>query len=302
MFIVCRYFGIHKTSRIIPQPMKTASKYRNSRGFSMIEILVAIGILVVLIGIVAFTVSNVTTGAKKNETKVRMEALNAMFTELQTTAKLNKQPGRMFYGTTPTAWDASTDGPLDIWKDGDPSVPAIGVTTNLYQPVGPVGLVTEDAFNTGKHDRIKSAAVHNTQLVLGLLLSVPRNQSTLANLPPKSFMDNPYKNTTPVAANLGSITFVNASDKKTAFKPALLVDGWNNPIIFVPAAGLRGVKFKEHGDELHVITSTNKLIEEGATFDPLGYVTPGGAIPFFASAGPDGDFSTGDDNVYSFEN
>ena len=23
--------------------------------------------------------------------------------------------------------------------------------------------------------------------------------------------------------------------------------------------------------------------------------------PFFASAGPDGDFSTGDDNVYSFE-
>jgi hypothetical protein len=29
---------------------------------------------------------------------------------------------------------------------------------------------------------------------------------------------------------------------------------------------------------------------------------PPGATGFFVSAGPDGDFSTGDDNVYSFGN
>jgi hypothetical protein len=36
-----------------------------------------------------------------------------------------------------------------------------------------------------------------------------------------------------------------------------------------------------------------------AGFNPL--VTAPGNRPFFASAGPDGDFQSPDDNVYSFE-
>jgi hypothetical protein len=52
------------------------------------------------------------------------------------------------------------------------------------------------------------------------------------------------------------------------------LDAWGNPIIFVPAGGLAGV---------HV--------------DPVR--SPDGR-PFFASAGADGDFATGDDNLYSF--
>jgi len=39
----------------------------------------------------------------------------------------------------------------------------------------------------------------------------------------------------------------------------------------------------------------------------MGVINPADQLPpgstgFFASAGPDGDFSTGDDNVYSFGN
>jgi hypothetical protein len=36
------------------------------------------------------------------------------------------------------------------------------------------------------------------------------------------------------------------------------------------------------------------------TASGLPYVTQIGR-PFFASAGPDGDFATGDDNIYSFQ-
>ena len=44
----------------------------------MIEILVAMAILVILISIVAFTVSGVISGAKKKETAVRMQSMTSM--------------------------------------------------------------------------------------------------------------------------------------------------------------------------------------------------------------------------------
>lgn len=61
-----------------------------------------------------------------------------------------------------------------------------------------------------------------------------------------------------------------------AFVPT---DAWNNPIIYVPPGGLTGVTIR------------------GST----GTITAPDGRPFFASAGADGNFTTGDDNVYSFE-
>lgn len=54
----------------------------------------------------------------------------------------------------------------------------------------------------------------------------------------------------------------------------VMVDAWHHPIIFVPAAGL-------------VARS--------------GIVANASAAPFWASAGSDGEFGSGDDNVYSFD-
>ena len=58
-----------------------------------------------------------------------------------------------------------------------------------------------------------------------------------------------------------------------------LADGWGNPILYVPTGGLSGVTVNGHSV---TITSPDNR-------------------PFFASAGPDGNFTTGDDNMYSFE-
>ena len=65
----------------------------------------------------------------------------------------------------------------------------------------------------------------------------------------------------------------------------LMADGWGNPIIFVP--GTYGLLIDANGN---------------GTADPGEVIiTAPNNRPFFASAGPDGDFSKADDNLYSFE-
>lgn len=61
---------------------------------------------------------------------------------------------------------------------------------------------------------------------------------------------------------------------------SIILDGWLNPIIFVPAGGLNG-------------------LTEGGTAMSQPLQSPD-RRPFFASAGPDEDFTTHEDNQYSF--
>jgi len=63
------------------------------------------------------------------------------------------------------------------------------------------------------------------------------------------------------------------------------LDNWDVPILFVPGSGLKGV----------IIGG------QPANGNPDPIKSPDGK-PFFASAGPDGNFTTGDDNIYSFDN
>jgi hypothetical protein len=97
------------------------------------------------------------------------------------------------------------------------------------------------------------------------LLSVPANKNAIAKLPL-------------VAPAAGA----------APFDPPFIADAWNGPIIYVPAGGLSGVKVQDATSAAVTITST------GVTSNPQNR-------PFFASAGPDGDFTKGDDNVYSFQ-
>jgi len=75
--------------------------------------------------------------------------------------------------------------------------------------------------------------------------------------------------------------------------PPMLLDGWQNPIIFVPTGGMAWVN--SSGVIVRMVTGAGVFATNGETVRQ-------GFGGFFASAGPDGDFSTGDDNVYSFGN
>lgn len=85
----------------------------------------------------------------------------------------------------------------------------------------------------------------------------------------------------------------------------LLLDAWNNPIIFVPGSGLRVRVYNGKNDYDPADVNQNWII-----ISPEGEVIGNGTgtphvkrtgRPFWASAGPDGDFSTGEDNIYSFD-
>lgn len=85
----------------------------------------------------------------------------------------------------------------------------------------------------------------------------------------------------------------------------ILLDAWNNPIIFVPGTGLRLrlLNGKSSFDAADINQTAIVISPEGKVdkqIDSPPRVIQAGR-PFFASAGPDGDFSKGDDNIYSFE-
>jgi hypothetical protein len=83
-----------------------------------------------------------------------------------------------------------------------------------------------------------------------------------------------------------------------AFPPVVLLDGWGNPIIFVPRGGIHVlIKNQTSGsNDTYLVRSTGTALI--TTSDPP---MTGSERPFWASAGQDGDFTQGADNVYSFQ-
>jgi type II secretory pathway pseudopilin PulG len=281
---------------------------RKSSGFTTLELMIVIAILVILVGLVVVGAHHIIGGGREKDTKVRLEALNGMLTEFEavTGVGLKRQPADMFYDgsmgddiDTPTRY--AGPNPIDIWRDGDPQTTATTPSNvPIREPLWAPSFVSEPDFRAGKPGRFGSTAVLNTQRVMKMIVGIPAAQQMLDKLPANSQLTNPNKDgSLTMPASLTHLTYQN-NDNKNALKPPLLVDAWNNPIIFVPASGLRGVKLKDHPPtELHVITSLGVFEESDI---PPEFPPKAGARPFWASPGPDGDFRTHDDNVYSFQN
>lgn len=130
-------------------------------------------------------------------------------------------------------------------------------------PIEAPGSVQEGA--AGRY----SQAVKETVEAYARMMQVPTIRQAMQRLPTDQLM-SPEE-----AQKNGMRTDVRA-----------VLDAWNNPIIYVPTGGLSGVN----------VAKSQRLITTSG--EPTSRMNR----PFFASAGPDGDFAKGDDNVYSFEN
>jgi len=220
---------------------------RYRRGFTMIEILVAIGIIATLTALLFLGFKYVSNSSRTNLTHTNLQTLRSMLTEYTTSG-----------------------GSLDRLEDGyrEPPNPATADFPATLTIKAPSGSVADEM------PARNSPAIDQTRVVMNRILAVPSNQKVLDSLPPESVW------------RTGS--------------GVVLLDGDRNPIIFVPRRGMAGVNLQK---------------TSGATFDKPNQTvaSPGARVvtagtpdivegsPFFASAGEDHDFSSGDDNHYSFE-
>lgn len=239
------------------RPITTAT------GFTTVELLIVIGILMVLAGMVYVGFRSVGGGGKSRSTRGTLETARAMMAEIEAAGGMSGI--KDLYD--PTKNSGLPAGTINGW-DG-------------YMPAPTVDLSME-SYSTSNTVRYTAGPVRVTQQVMGRLMSSPVNRSAVTQLPADVLLKGPG-----LPLPTGGITF--GSNNQPS--PAMLVDAWNNPLLFVPRGGLRGVKV---GD------NTNQLVTSGGVV-AIGSPLPAGASAFWASAGADGIFSTGDDNVYSFE-
>ena len=263
----------------------------------MIELLVVIGIIAVL-GTMAFLrFRSIAQQGNANRTRVSLSNAASILAEYEARTQLKRQPPHAWTdaGIPPTYFRLPpyvvppADPPaFSFWRDFDPAEPMSAEPADEQEGLPAPALVEpgdEAADAAGQTARTGSAAVLNTQIVMYLASQVPANKTLLATLGPDEVMRVPDQS--------------DSADYDEEDVPVLL-DAWGNPIIFVPASGLRDVNLGEPPAPF-VITSA-KVYRATGTTDVLtdGFLAPN-ARPFFASAGPDGNFSLGDDNLYSFE-
>src|SRR5687767_8130877 len=146
----------------------------------------------VLIAIVTVGITYVARASKTASAKVTLNNLQGMVAELDAVAGLKgRQPADWAWGTPnggrQTMPTPATGDTINVWLDANPSTPTTTTPPTATTPeplIVPDGPVTAE-FSSGGGVRYDSHAVVNTQLIMELLMSVPRNKDALSQIPPQ---------------------------------------------------------------------------------------------------------------------
>jgi prepilin-type N-terminal cleavage/methylation domain-containing protein len=262
-------------------------------GFTIVEIMTVIGILLILVSIAAIAYKSLNNPTGGASTKITLNNLQAQLSEYEAQAGLRNQPPNFWKNGTLLINKPPSPSPFDIWKDEAvlPPLPDSDPRQNGNVSMGATARYAWDAIG-------------NTQRAYQIFARVPANKQAVAKLPTQQVL-GACDSDDPAIQSIAKTKLFGAGPLR--IDPPLILDAWNNPIIFVGSRGLKGVYVgrkpnkdgtkSEDYDPPHSMTVTSV-----GTFDTKAVTatTAAGARPFFASAGPDGNFRTGDDNVYSF--
>jgi len=252
------------------------------KAFTTLELLVVIGIILLLMAISVLGFRHFDRLASAKQTRAQLNICKNLLIEYERVSgfKYIEEGGLPVNNTTPPP----TQYP--IYLDPVNARAMLQANQLVAGPSADVGSHTSSASA-----RYSSRAVQNTRYVMTVLARVPGNRNTITNVPTNRILEP-----TPGMAQAPTLD------------QAMILDGWGNPIIFVPAGGM----VVEVKDPTNTSQTIQFVVRSSGTF-PLSQLPqhPTTAMdrPFFASAGQDGRFTSnpgqndggGEDNVYSFQ-
>jgi prepilin-type N-terminal cleavage/methylation domain-containing protein len=311
------------------------------RAFTLIEVLVVVAIIGILTTLLVLGVNVMSTNAKRQQTRATLEQCRAMYADWDAVTHIHFGPSAMpcprnvsadvnplAGSATAQADDATMPNRFGaaVWLSRDlmfnvrstpanaaalgkmspgammtfpspynvnfpnPYAPNIAAwsSTGAYQPFDFANPTTSDY---GRVYLSTTTGTVTTYVFYDCIAAVPA--STTGNASPASDTAH-WMAAYPVMTTTASGPPMPSDDSVP-----LLLDGWGNPIIFVPGGQL-GTGTKLNSDGSVAVNSGSMRSGSGTSAITTQASSPDGR-PFFASAGPDGDFSNGDDNLYSFE-
>jgi len=227
--------------------------------------LVVIGVIMILMTLAVVGYQVVEKSAAGNQTKVTLNNLNAMLSELDAAAGSSALPKYTYPGTdangNPIQIEQTVIGAVPPTPDG-----SIWTISDVTAPYPSDRYPLPDAITTSPQNMVS----RTQQIVMTALMRSPNNANAIKQMPASRLMKDQNGN---------------------PYQVPIILDGWGNPIIYVPRGGITVWVTTGSGPTLITVSRPDNR-------------------PFFASAGPDGDFSAyspspapsqvrGDDNVYS---
>jgi len=281
---------------------------RPPKGFTALELLVVIGIILLLVSIVVFGLRHVNATAARHETIAEMNLCSDMLKEYQNVNGMTNIEGNVnsVNSTTPVAPPAAGGQQLTfpIYQDQDPPISNPPPLSSTF--IAPSDLAASGSGDFGDRGgqlepRYIAPVIARTQAIMFVVLHDPKNRKTIAAVPANRILEGPPDTSGKSTLLPGDFT--------------MLLDGWGNPIIYVPKGGM--VVWMNPSSPGGFF-----LIRTSGTYqcDPTGKTGISGALPlvgasdrpFFASAGQDGFFTDpvatatsgtdyGSDNLYSHQ-